>query len=273
MTTTYDAELDSDTVAAAAVSEPTEELYACYDDPDAYTISAAWASSPLGEPDDDISDSFETIEAVDEPKPATNRAALAAALAAGIIGGATLGAVLFGYADPAQPTFVVPWGAVKTSPSQAEVAPSSSPPAPPKPAVTAAPAQKTLEQAPAPKPIVSEPKTNQEVGPGPVDPGTPPVSAPPVIVDVFIPPLPPLGDMPKPPAPKPHDPEPPKFNPPDIDVVQVPNLDPDPPKPQLNDDLKPIKPETDKPQIQPNSRPGDPIHAVASDQPSWGAMS
>ena len=138
MTTTYDAELDSDTVAAPAVSEPTEELYACYDDPDAYTISAAWASSPLGEPDDDINDSFETIEAVDEPKPATNRAALAAALAAGIIGGATLGAVLFGYADPAQPTFVVPWGAVKTSPSQAEVAPSSSPPAPPKPAITAA---------------------------------------------------------------------------------------------------------------------------------------
>ena len=135
MTTTYDTELNSDTVAAPAVSEPTESLYACYDDPDTYTISAAWASSPLGEPDDEISDSFEAIEAVDEPKPPTSRAALAAALAAGIIGGATLGAVLFGYADPGQPSFVVPWGAVKTSPSQ-EIATPSSPPAPPKPAGT-----------------------------------------------------------------------------------------------------------------------------------------
>ena len=196
MTTTYDTELNSDTVAAPAVSEPTESLYACYDDPDTYTISAAWASSPLGEPDDEISDSFEAIEAVDEPKPPTSRAALAAALAAGIIGGATLGAVLFGYADPGRPTFVVPWGAVKTSPSQ-EIATPSSPPAPAKPAGTTGPAPKPVEQAPVPKPIVSEPKTNQEVVPAPVDPGTPPVSAPPVIVDVFIPPLPPLGDLPR----------------------------------------------------------------------------
>ncbi len=173
MTTTYDTELDSDTVAAPAVSEPTESLYACYDDPDTYTISAAWASSPLGEPDDEISDGFEAIEAVDEPKPHANRAALAAALAAGIIGGATLGAVLFGYADPGQPSFVVPWGAVKTSPSQ-EIATPSSPPAPPKPAGTTDPAPKPAEQAPAPKPIVSEPKTNQEAVPAPVDPGTPP---------------------------------------------------------------------------------------------------
>ena len=132
MTTTYDTELNSDTVAAPAVSEPTESLYACYDDPDNYTISAAWASSPLGEPDDKINDSFEAIEAVDEPKSPTSRAALAAALAAGIIGGATLGAVLFGYADPGQPSIVVPWAAVKTSPSQ-EIATPSSPPAPPKP--------------------------------------------------------------------------------------------------------------------------------------------
>lgn len=132
MTTTYDTELNSDTVAAPAVSEPTESLYACYDDPDTYTISAAWASSPLGEPDDEISDRFETIEAVGEPKPPTNRAALAAALAASIIGGATLGAVLFGYADSSQPTLVVPWGAVKTSLSQAVLTPPSSPQGQPK---------------------------------------------------------------------------------------------------------------------------------------------
>jgi hypothetical protein len=246
MTTTYDTELNADTVAAPAVSEPTESLYACYDDPDTYTISAAWASSPLGEPDDEISDGLETIEAVDEPKPPTNRAALAAALAAGIIGGATLGAVLFGYTEPGQPTFVVPWGAVKTSPSQ-EIATPSSAPAPPKPAA----------QAPAPKPIVSEPKTNQEVVPAPVDPGIPPVTAPPVIVDVVIPPLPPLGDLPEPP-----DPEPPTFDPPNIDVVQVPQLDPIPPKGQLNDDLLPtpqrvenLMPESQKPQLQRQSEP------------------
>ena len=251
MTTTYDTELNSDTVAAPAVSAPTESLYACYADPDTYTISAAWASSPFGEPDDEISDSFEAIEAVDEPKPPTSRAALAAALAAGVIGGATLGAMLFGYADPGQPTVVVPWAAVKTSPSQ-EIATPSSPPAPPKPAGTADPAPKPAERAPAPKPIGSEPKTNQEVVPAPVDPGTPPVSAPPVIVDVFIPPLPPLGDLP----------EPPTIDPPNIDVVQVPQLDPIPPKGQLNDDLLPkpqrvesLMPDSQKPQLQRQSEP------------------
>ena len=239
MTTTYDTELNRDTVAAPAVSEPTESHYTCYDDPDTYTISAAWASSPLGEPDDNINDSFEAIEAVDEPKSPTSRAALAAALAAGIIGGATLGAVLFGYADPGQPSFVVPWGAVKTSPSQ-EIATPSSPPA-------------------SPKPAVSEQKTNQDVVPAP---GTPPVSAPPVIVDVFIPPLPPLGDLPEHPAPEPPDPEPPTFDPPNIDVVQVPQLDPIPPKGQLNDDLlsKPqriesLMPDDQKPQLQRQSEP------------------
>jgi hypothetical protein len=262
MTTTYDTELNADTVAAPAVSEPTESLYACYDDADTYTISAAWASSPLGEPDDQINDRF---DAVDEPKSPTSRAALAAALAAGIIGGATLGAVLFGYADPGRPTFVVPWGAVKTSPSQ-EIATPSSPPAPAKPAAIAGRVPKPAEQASVPKPIVSEPKTNPEVVPAPVDPGTPPVSAPPVIVDVFIPPLPPLGDLPEPPAP-----EPPKLDPPKIDVVQVPQPDPIPPKGQLNDDLLPkpqrvesLMPDSQKPQLQRQSEPNSSRFNVTS---------
>jgi hypothetical protein len=48
---------------------------------------------------------------------------------------------------------------------------------------------------------MSEPQTNQEAVPAPADPGTPPVSAPPLVVDVFIPPLPPLSDHPETPPP------------------------------------------------------------------------
>lgn len=87
---------------------------------------------------------------------------------------------------------------------------------------------------------MSEQKTNQEVVELPVDPATPPVGAPPVIVDVFIPPLPPLGDKPDPPAA-----EPPKFDPPNIDVVQVPELDPDPPKPETQNPQIQLKPQPD----------------------------
>ncbi len=83
-----------------------------------------------------------------------------------------------------------------------------------------------------------------------------------MIVDVFIPPLPPLGDLPEPPAPEPPDPEPPTFDPPNIDVVQVPQLDPIPPKGQLNDDLLPkpqrvesLMPDSQKPQLQRQSEP------------------
>jgi hypothetical protein len=45
------------------------------------------------------------------------------------------------------------------------------------------------------------------------------VVAPPVVVDVYVPPL---GEMPKPPAPEPPKPQPPVFDPPNNDVFQVP---------------------------------------------------
>ena len=68
----------------------------------------------MGEPDGEVRYGFaatgagEPDVAVDEPKPLATRAMLVAALVSGIVGGAPLGAGLFGYADPGQPTVVVP---------------------------------------------------------------------------------------------------------------------------------------------------------------------
>ena len=166
MTTTYD-------------TDSTESVSTAYydTDPNTHTVAAAWASSPLGEPDGEVRYGFaatgagEPDVAVHEPTPLATRAMLVAALVSGIVGGATLGAVLFGYADPAQPTVVVPGsGAAQTVPSNAVVATPSSPPAPPKPDAV---------PAPAPKTVVSAPKSAQAAAPAPkpaADPGTPPVS-------------------------------------------------------------------------------------------------
>lgn len=226
MTTIYDAESTCDTIAA---------FY--YDDPDTYTIAEAWMSSPLGELDDDITDAYASADPDDNRGRGGSPAKLFAAVAAGIIGGATLGAVLFGYRPVTPPTVVVPGFGVSTEhlPGASTTTPSATQ-APQKPAATQAPIAKELplQQSP-PKPVVAESKTNEEVA---GIPAAPPVAAPPVVVDLYIPPL---GDKPKPqaPAPEPPKPEPPVFDPPNIDVVQVvPQPDDEKSRWQINPDLQ-----------------------------------
>ncbi|WP_123026114.1 hypothetical protein [Mycolicibacterium stellerae] len=232
MTTTYDTEFGTETIAAPL-----------YDDPGAYTVAEAWASSPM----DDIDDDSAAVDNGQDRGPAASRAKLFAALAAGIIGGATLGAVLFGYKPVAPPSVVVPGFGVSTSQLPGQAGTQGSPKAPQTPAATQAPTPKQLPQT-TPNPVAAESKTNEEVA---AAPAAPPVLAPPVVVDVFIPPL---GEKPKPqaPAPEPPKPEPPVFDPPNIDVVQIPDesvpnnvvieapiLDPALQKPTTNE-LKPV---------------------------------
>jgi hypothetical protein len=153
--------------------------------------------------------------------PAGSRAKLFAALAAGVIGGATLGAVLFGYKAVAPPTFVVPGFGVSTTDMPAATStPSNTASQPALLKQDALPAQVAKPVAPAPETTPTAdalPNTH-------VDPGIPPVSGPPV-VDVWIPPLPTFIDNkpepPVPPAPPVPDPDPPVLQPPNIDVVQV----------------------------------------------------
>ena len=107
MTTTYDVE-QTESAPVFHDADPTEVVSA-YDDPQ--TVIAAWSSSALGELDGELTDGFTEAR---ERQPAAARAKLFAAVAAGIIGGATLGAVLFGYRDVAPPTVVVPGFGVST---------------------------------------------------------------------------------------------------------------------------------------------------------------
>lgn len=241
MTTTYDVE-QTESAPIFHDTDPTEVVSA-YDDPQ--TVIAAWSSSELGELDGELTDGI--IEAR-EREPAAARAKLFAALAAGIIGGATLGAVLFGYRDVSPPTVIVPGFGVSTQQLPGESTTPSTTQVTQMPAASQAPAPKPVEKAVAPNPVAAEAKTNDEVA---AAPAVPPVIAPPVIVDVFIPPL---GDKPKPQAPDPDPPapKPPVFNPGNIEVAQIPDesdpnnvvieapiLDPAMTKPTTND-LKPV---------------------------------
>ena len=161
-------------------------------------------------------------DTADDRDPAGSRAKLFAALAAGIIGGATLGAVLFGYRAVAPPTVVVPGFGVSTEQLPAAPTMPNSLQAPQKPAAAQGPASKADQPGAAPNPIAAESKTNEEVAGtpnAPLDPGTPPLVAPPVVIDVYVPPL---GDTPEPPAPEPPQPQPPVFDPPNIEAVRFP---------------------------------------------------
>ena len=170
MTITYDAEFGTETIAAAH-----------YDDPDTYTVAEAWASSPL----DDMGGEhvFAAADAAEDRDPAGSRAKLFAALTAGIIGGATLGAVLFGYRPVAPPTVVVPGFGVSTE--QLPATPTMPDPgAPPTPAAAQVPTPTPVQQTAAPNPVAAESETNEEVAAAPAmatDPGVPPISSPPVL--------------------------------------------------------------------------------------------
>ena len=173
--------------------------------------------------------------------------------------------MLFGYKAVNPPTVVVPEFGVSTEQLPAAPGTPSGPPTPQKPAAVQVPTSKPVEQSAVPNPIAPEAKTNDEVAAAPdapADPGTPPVFAPPVVVDVFVPPL---GDKPEQPAPEEPKPQPPVFDPPNIDVVQVVPDSPIVSKPeqpdlQVNEDLfpKPVDSRsrwtTKLPENKPNTR-------------------
>lgn len=238
MTITFDTEFSTETMAAVALGGT--DTY--YDDPDTYTVAEAWACSPDGE----IDDVTAVVHIADERDPTASRAKLFAALAAGVIGGATLGAVLFGYKAVAPPTVVVPGFGVSTSQLAETAATPSKPGAPQKPAGLPAPALKPVQPAIASDPVAAESKTNEEVAgapDAPSGPGAPPVSGSPVIINI---PIPPLGDKPEPPAPEPPNIdvvqvlEDPNQEPPNVDVFAVPTLDQGLQNPTVNG-LKPVE--------------------------------
>ncbi|RDH74866.1 hypothetical protein DVS77_29840 [Mycolicibacterium moriokaense] len=230
MTTTSDTGFHTATIAAAAY----------YDERDDYTVAQAWSSSALGDIGGDVGYDEPTTAISERRDRSASRAKLFAALAAGVIGGATLGAVLFGWAEPAKPTAIVPDAGVSTSPLPSAATPPSGPQAP-APVTVARPAPKPAAPVIAPK--TATPAPAAAVAPAPLPVAVPPAAPPPVVIDVQIPTLPPLGEKPEPPAPEPPQPptppEPPKFNPPDIKIAQVPQVDP-PPDPKPLDKLAPV---------------------------------
>lgn len=196
-------------------------------DPNTQTVAAAWASSPLGQPEREVRFGFAPTGpteafADDEPRPDRKNAILAAALAAGVIAGSGIGVMLLDHTEPGQPTVVVP---------RSEGRLPSAPVAPPTESRT------VPDNAPAPNPVVPQ----QRTGPAPVVPapasdvGTPPAvtdSGPTVIVDIPIPDYPPLPEKPQE-DPEP-DPDPPTFAP-DLTLAPLPqpNPQPDPPGPPV----------------------------------------
>jgi len=212
-------------------------------DPNTQTIAAAWASSPLGDPVSGPTDLWETTgptEAVaptDHPQPGAKRAILAAALASGVIGGAAFGVMLFDYTDSAQPTIVVPRsegrlpGPPSALPTETRPHNESSP-------NPVAPTQKTSSD-----PMIAAPPSGQ----GTADVGTPPVGTPPVgsqgapsvVVDIPIPDYPPLPGEPEddPDDPEPPTPEPPVLDDPTFVLPEPPEPEPDPDPPTFLPDL------------------------------------
>ena len=210
-------------------------------DPNTNTIAAAWASSELGEPDDDCRGfaAADEIEPVDDETPTTKWALLAAALAVGIIGGAGLGMVL-DYDDQSGTTVIpgsdVPAHAVVISPSVPASKPAADAAPVAQPTVQSAPEPVVSAQPPAPIPgpqAAPAPGPQQNPPPGPQqDPGNAGVAGPPVVIDVPVPNNPPAD------PPDQQDPQPPELP------------DPQPPTPADADDPTFTMPKPENPQLE-----------------------
>src|SRR5689334_2295415 len=191
-------------------------------DPNAHTVAAAWASSPLGQPDHEVDDGVTQ----DAPRSNAKHAVLAFALAGGIGVGAAL-ALTFVDLTPADDVVVVPGS---TAPQPAVVvAPSTQAPVPtvvatapvaapaivsPPANVPTSPAATTVVEIPTPAPA-DEPELNEplptSVFPKPLPPGPGDFNQPGPQPPVDFP------DLPKAPVPKPDPkPEPPSGIVPDL---------------------------------------------------------
>lgn len=191
-------------------------------DPNTSTIAAAWASSPLGVPDTEVGHGFDATvpaAAVTDPdeQASTKRVMVAAGVACAIAAGALTGVMLFYAGGSAQPAVTVP--APNPRPA-VQVSPSTAAPAP---------EQRTAPTVAHPAPGVA----SLPVSPSPSTVATPPPVAPQpdTTVVVGIPPLPenPSQQDPEPPKPADPDPEPPK--PPVLDFPDftLPKPKPEPP--------------------------------------------
>jgi hypothetical protein len=204
-------------------------------DPNTQTIAAAWASSELGQPDHEVG--FDTtgpteLATTSEEEPTARRVMVATGLACGIAAGALLGVMLFANTGSPQPTVVAPG----PTPEHAVVVGPSTAAPPPKPVVSEQSTAPTVE-LPAPRISPAPP-----VSPSTSDVATPPPAArddTTVVVDIPIPDFPPPPEKPQqqdPEPPKPADPDP---EPPKPPVLIDPNFKlPEPPKP----DPKPVPP-------------------------------
>jgi hypothetical protein len=215
-------------------------------DPNTHTIAAAWASSSLGQPDREVRYGFATTGSTDsvtasEEEPTARRVMVAAGLACGIAAGALLGVMLFTYTDLSQPTVVAPGPA----PQHAVVIGSNTVAPLPKPVVSEQSAASTAV-IPTPAPRVS-PSTA-----GVTTPPAAPKGDTTIVVDVPIPDFPPLPEKPgqqDPEPPKPEDPDP---EPPEPPALDDPNFkQPELPKPEppvFVPDL-PLSPKLPKPPV------------------------
>jgi hypothetical protein len=186
-------------------------------DPNTQTVASAWASSPLGQPDYEVGHGFATEPVAElapqaqKSRPIGKHAVIAAALAGGIGTGAALGLLLLDF-GPDQEAVVVPGTApapavvitpnvpapqtlapnpvtpggqrgpaeitVPRNTVTVETPPPAAPPAPQQPADTDEQPQQPQDEQPQP-PEDSQPEDPQE----PQDPEPPQPPEPPVVVD------------------------------------------------------------------------------------------
>jgi hypothetical protein len=199
-------------------------------DPNSPTIAAAWASSPLGAPDTEVGHGFDA--AVTEPdEPATAKrvmvtAGIACAIAAGALtgvmslypGGSTQPAVTVPAHDP-RPAVQIVHGTATPAPEQSTTATGAQP----TPRVTPLPSAPNTSNIATPPPVAPQPDTT-------------------VVVD--IPPLLQDPSQPDPEPPKPADPDPEPPKPPVLDFpdLTLPKPKPEPPSPLPDLTLAPKPP-------------------------------
>lgn len=157
-------------------------------DPNTQTVAAAWVSSPLSQPERGVRhglapDTTGPVPTFEEP-PIAKRVMLAAGLTCGIAAGALVGVMFFADSDSSQPTVVAPGPALQ----HAFLVTPSSPAASPKPV------------EPLPKPVVSaQHSAPAVVSPAPQTPAAPslrPQGDTTGVVDIPIPDCPPLPPKP-----------------------------------------------------------------------------
>lgn len=213
-------------------------------DPNTQTVAAAWASSPLGQPEFeesfDFADPAETVvhqsvRTADEPRSLVRHRIVVLAMAGGIAVGAALGLMSVDL-TPDQPTAVVP---AVTSPRPAVIV---------APSITNPPSAEVGQPAPAPARAPTS-----ETGTA----GHPPAANVPGPVSANPSPTPeaPAGEeTADPPPPADPEPQPPLFDP-DLDFkLPLPQPVPDPAPPVLHPDLPkaPVPAPKPKPSTMPD---------------------